>query len=607
MSGHFLHAVTSMRMAVTLLIMVALASVIGTVVPQSLPSTEYVIRFGPFWADVFNRLGVFDVYASGWFTTLLLFLVFSLTLCVSEHFSQWLRQRHRVDKAPAMPENARPFSCFMDRQTLQMWLESRGFRVLETENEKGVSMFAQKGSHRRLGYFLLHGGLLVILLGALIDTNPLLRLKLLTGQVVPTTFQTPPEKADPHSYLPPDSGAFRANLSLRPGEKSDRVWLATPSGYLIHLLPFVIAVDDFHIDYYANGMPKGYTTLVTLFSPEGVPLTRSEISVNKPLQWHGYTLYQSSFDDGGSQVWFTARQPGGLMLKNSHLRVGESINVLLGGQNWTLTLLDFQLHTVIHRAGGETINHGPRMIYRMTAPDGRRIWLENFLRPRTNRHGQSFHMLGVRHSPSEPFRTIALPLHKGDDRPFWTWLNRLSGISGNDQTSLLVQLFVLGGFDEIDRFVRKNIEETDRKNIKKFYISILLDKLDTTLKAINPTADARWRNDAIMAADALFAHRVPLWLQMTRFEQRLETGLIVARYPGKPLIWLGSLLLVAGIFLMLYTQPVKIWIHWTDLPDRPEMRMVIRCANPRQTDYWRQAVLGLCRGPENEHHGNRHE
>ncbi|MBU2851711.1 cytochrome c biogenesis protein ResB, partial [Acidithiobacillus ferrivorans] len=48
----------SMRLAVSLLVLLAIASVIGTVLNQQQPYEDYALKFGPFWFDVFRDLGL---------------------------------------------------------------------------------------------------------------------------------------------------------------------------------------------------------------------------------------------------------------------------------------------------------------------------------------------------------------------------------------------------------------------------------------------------------------------------------------------------------------------------------------------------------------------
>src|ERR1700734_4373233 len=74
--------VSSMRFAISLLVILAIASIIGTVLTQEDPYPNYVNQFGPFWADIFRGLSLYNVYSSWWFLLILAFLVVSVSLCV---------------------------------------------------------------------------------------------------------------------------------------------------------------------------------------------------------------------------------------------------------------------------------------------------------------------------------------------------------------------------------------------------------------------------------------------------------------------------------------------------------------------------------------------
>ena len=73
---------SSMRFAISLLSVLAIASVIGTVLKQNEPMPNYVNQFGPFWFDVFGKLGLYSVYSAWWFLLILAFLVVSTSLCI---------------------------------------------------------------------------------------------------------------------------------------------------------------------------------------------------------------------------------------------------------------------------------------------------------------------------------------------------------------------------------------------------------------------------------------------------------------------------------------------------------------------------------------------
>ena len=74
-----------MRFAIALLTLICIASVIGTVVKQGEPFNNYVNQFGPFWAEVFGKFGLYTVYSAGWFLTILAFLVLSTSLCIARN------------------------------------------------------------------------------------------------------------------------------------------------------------------------------------------------------------------------------------------------------------------------------------------------------------------------------------------------------------------------------------------------------------------------------------------------------------------------------------------------------------------------------------------
>ena len=56
--AEFVELVSSMRFAISLLTLIAVASVIGTVLKQNEPMPNYVNQFGPFWFSVFDKLGL---------------------------------------------------------------------------------------------------------------------------------------------------------------------------------------------------------------------------------------------------------------------------------------------------------------------------------------------------------------------------------------------------------------------------------------------------------------------------------------------------------------------------------------------------------------------
>jgi cytochrome c biogenesis protein len=80
-----LELLSSMRFAISLLTVICIASVIGTVIKQAEPAVNYVNQFGPFWAQLFGQLNLFTVYSAWWFLLILAFLVLSTSLCIARN------------------------------------------------------------------------------------------------------------------------------------------------------------------------------------------------------------------------------------------------------------------------------------------------------------------------------------------------------------------------------------------------------------------------------------------------------------------------------------------------------------------------------------------
>mgnify|MGYP000258161947 CR=1 FL=1 len=81
---------SSMRFAISLLTVICIASVIGTVLKQHEPAVNYVNQFGPFWAELFGALQLNAVYSAWWFLLILAFLVVSTSLCIARNTPKFL-------------------------------------------------------------------------------------------------------------------------------------------------------------------------------------------------------------------------------------------------------------------------------------------------------------------------------------------------------------------------------------------------------------------------------------------------------------------------------------------------------------------------------------
>ena len=80
-----------MRFAVSLLVFICMASIVGTVLVQNQPSNNYVNQFGPFWNQVFDAFSLYHVYNAWWFLLIMGFLVVSTSLCIARTAPKMVR------------------------------------------------------------------------------------------------------------------------------------------------------------------------------------------------------------------------------------------------------------------------------------------------------------------------------------------------------------------------------------------------------------------------------------------------------------------------------------------------------------------------------------
>ncbi len=119
---------SSMRFSISLLTLICIASVIGTVVKQQEPAVNYVNQFGPFWARVFGSLDLYTVYSAGWFLVILAFLVLSTSLCIARN-------------APKILADLRNDKVNLREQSLQAF-HLKGQAVLDESREQAFQRIA---------------------------------------------------------------------------------------------------------------------------------------------------------------------------------------------------------------------------------------------------------------------------------------------------------------------------------------------------------------------------------------------------------------------------------------------------------------------------------
>lgn len=163
---------TSMRTALILLFMLAVAAIPGSIVPQRGVSPIRVQQYfqaHPTLAPFFDTLSFFDVYASPWFAAIYLLLLISLAGCILPRCLHYARQLGA--KPPKTPRNLSRLPVYRSRSTdndqvlhaAASALQSNGFRIQRFEDDASIA--GEKGYLHEVGNLVFHLALFVILVG----------------------------------------------------------------------------------------------------------------------------------------------------------------------------------------------------------------------------------------------------------------------------------------------------------------------------------------------------------------------------------------------------------------------------------------------------------
>jgi cytochrome c biogenesis protein len=310
---------SDLRLAIGLLVLIALTSAIGTAIPQRETEDFYHRLYdNQPWLGLFNggrvlTLQLDHVYSSGWFLSLLAWLALSLLLCswrrqwpALQAALRWIdyrspRQLSKLSLAETI-DVSDPASSL---SRLELLLQGRGWQIQRQPNR----LAARRGLAGRIGPLLVHAGLVVLMLGAAWGS--------LGGQ--------------------------RLEQFLAPGRTLE---LVDSRGHG----ELSLALDQFTVERDPAGRPEQFTSNLRILEPAaGDPddqpavLKRAQISVNHPLRFRGVTFYQADWGLAALTVQL-GRSPLLQLPLQSFPQLGEQVWGLLlptqpDGSNPVLLLL----------------------------------------------------------------------------------------------------------------------------------------------------------------------------------------------------------------------------------------------------------------------------
>jgi len=600
-----------MRFAVSLLTVLGIASIIGTVLKQNEPYANYVVQFGQFWFGLFEGLGLYDVYHTAWFLLILVFLVLSTSLCIYRNTPGMLREL-RSFREHALENSLRAFAHQAEYPAnlpadetlnrLQRFLAEHGFRFMHTEQADGSVLLAAKaGSTQRLGYIFTHAAIVVICVGGLMDGNVPFKVQELLGLKTVETRDLPEAQVPAQSRLSVANLSFRANMTLPEGTQADTAFVRMRDGYLVQELPFAIALKQFRIEHYATGQPKSFESDVEIFDKALKAPLKATIRVNHPLVYKGIAIYQSDFQDGGSKLVFNAWPLFGSTDHPTRIqgRVFESVKTGEGEKALTIELNDFRFFNVLTLEQGPKAkprNVGPSVTFKVRDAQGQAREYLNYMQPMTL-DGRPYFVSGMREAQNQDFRYLRIPADTENSINDYVRLHAVmfdpeqaaeiarrmaaKSLPGEvakgelrqrfeDSVVHLLGAFAQGGYTRIADFIEKSVPEKEREKAAETYVKIVdnaafealaISREHAGKPAPQPDqATLQFVHDSLNSMSDLFFYGTPFYLQLTDFEQRQASGLQLTRSPGKYLVYSGSVLLVLGIFAMIYLRERRIWL-----------------------------------------------
>jgi cytochrome c biogenesis protein len=263
-----------MRTAIVLLLMLAAAAVVGSLIPQIPNSPERVASYQlahPFWAKLWQAAGFFDVFGSWWFALITTLLFVSLVACLIP------RSRAMLRAARAKPIHAREldaFPAFAERRVAlapdaaaagaATALRRKHYRV-ELDGQSG-SVAAEKGALREIGSLAFHWAFLLLLIAVIVGKG--------TGYVG-------------HATIVEGYGWTDARFNYDGDIRTGRFFGGNFSGTQIQL-------QDFQDDFRTSGIPMDFRSALTLASPDGTT-EQADVRINHPVVFNGIRIYQFGF------------------------------------------------------------------------------------------------------------------------------------------------------------------------------------------------------------------------------------------------------------------------------------------------------------------------
>ncbi|MBB5203253.1 cytochrome c biogenesis protein [Inhella inkyongensis] len=245
-------------------------------------------------------------------------------------------------------------------------------------------------------------------------------------------------------------------------------------------------------------------------------------------------------------------------------------------------------------------NIGPSITYRLRDAAGQAKEFHNYMQP-VELDGQRVYLLGLRESASDEFRYLRAPADENDSLQGWLRLRRALldpaqrqaaalayAQTASDKPELREQIAAsaakalallagadstapgTGGLQALAQHIEKSVPEAERERVSGVLLRVLSGSLalldeqarraaEVTVPAADATRQA-FLTQALMAISDSVLYPAPQIFLLEGFEQRQASVFQVTRAPGQKLVYLGAVLLMLGVFAMLYLRERRLWL-----------------------------------------------
>ncbi|MEO5672561.1 MAG: cytochrome c biogenesis protein ResB, partial [Ramlibacter sp.] len=287
---------------------------------------------------------------------------------------------------------------------------------------------------------------------------------------------------------------------------------------------------------------------------------------------------------------------GGADVRKVDLR--DSLTARLGAANKTVTKKELR-------------NVGPSISYKLRDAAGQAREFHNYMLPVDMGEGAPVFLMGLRETPSEPFRYLRVPAD--DQSSLDGFLQLRTALLDPASRDLAVRRYAAkatdparpelagqlsasagralalfagdqaavpsgkpaGGLQAISDFMEANVPEAERARAGEVLVRILngalfelaqLTRERAGQKPLEPSDKTQaFMTQAVLALSDINIYPVPMAFQLKDFTQVQASVFQVTRGPGRNVVYLGCALLIFGVFAMLYVRERRVWV-WLSSP-----------------------------------------